>query len=59
VHPGAEPSRLLVAPVTYIAEMNERNGPTLGFDVYSEPCAARPWTRHPAPPRPPAGRSSW
>jgi CHASE1-domain containing sensor protein len=22
--------------VTYIAEMNERNGPTLGFDVYSE-----------------------
>lgn len=37
VHPGAEPSRLLVAPVTYIAEMNTRNGPTLGFDVYSEP----------------------
>lgn len=37
VHPGAEPSRLLVAPVTYIAEMNERNGPTLGFDTYSEP----------------------
>jgi two-component sensor histidine kinase len=37
VHPGPDPSRALVAPLTYIADMNARNGPTLGFDVYSEP----------------------
>lgn len=36
VHPGHDPARGLVVPVTYIAGMNARNAPSLGFDIYSE-----------------------
>jgi two-component sensor histidine kinase len=37
VHPGHDPARALVVPVTYIAGLNPRNVATLGFDIYSEP----------------------
>ncbi len=37
VHPAPDPARAMVVPVGFIADMNERNRPTLGFDTYSEP----------------------
>ncbi len=37
VHPALDPSRKMVVPIGFIADMNERNQPTLGFDSYSEP----------------------
>ncbi|WP_241126715.1 CHASE domain-containing protein [Novosphingobium terrae] len=37
VHPAPDPASRMVVPVGFIADMNERNRPTLGFDTYSEP----------------------
>jgi two-component sensor histidine kinase len=37
VHPAPDPSQKMVVPVGFIADMNERNRPTLGFNVYTEP----------------------
>jgi CHASE1-domain containing sensor protein len=37
VHPAPAPADRIVVPISYIADMNERNRPTLGFNAYSEP----------------------